>query len=428
MFREWQDLRAAISYWKNNLTRYQTWHIDSDKIYVLGHGSGGITALNNAVLTQNVLNDEKGSGQFLEPITGGFTFPTLAEDIVLNALTGEMASELKDTEKEVKEFCAETDKVRDLVKVFQILFPDENIDDDESCSALVSRFENLLANEIDFSTYDLEAYPTYPCIGSGSDPCTLSDADKQAYESSIATADKVISLSGAIAKLDWLDQVDVPISNIYHKDDDVISTEEGEPFGNLLYLFEEADWYINSTSAFPRFFGGKSMTDYTNKPVNYDNLELTGEWHAGGPPYHHDPQVKFGFGYKRGEGIVPRLEQKVLFYIDAFFTKDHSSGTANRILVEEDEKTDPVEDLISPLLFPNPSLEDYVNLKFRAESKGALQVELTDLTGKLLGRTTYDTIDGINEIKLNIEGLSSGIVIVYVKGSGVSFSRRLIVK
>jgi hypothetical protein len=437
MFREWQDLRVAYQYWKLKTPTSSKWKINPNKIYALGHGSGGITVLNNAMLDLHEYNAEK--ADFLEPTTGNYNFPTLAEDIALNALTGELAAKLKDAKKEVEVACRDADLVGKVGKIFDIMYPENAPHDPVNCAAWINKAEEEIYKHLDFKTYDLNdsKHASYPCLGVGQDPCNITEIAINAFATQEAQANKVVSLSGALPKLEWLENLEknnIPVRAVHHEKDGVIAfNEQSEPFGEFLYLLEETDWFINGTNEYPRYYGSKMIEDSNNASEYFKLLSLQGEWTAGGEPYNHHPQSKFGLQYDRNEGVEPILEPKVMFYVDAFFSKDHDTGSharsqddlnpTNTLATDSNLKTEVNNNV---LLIPNPT-SDFTNIAFEAKEPGTLTIEVVGLGGRIFSSTKMKIQQGKQQVKLVTNKLKNGIYILRGTGTGIKFVKKLII-
>ena len=90
-----------------------------------------------------------------------------------------------------------------------------------------------------------------------------------------------------------------------------------------------------------------------------------------------------------------------------------------------------VEDQVSSVkdvsLFPNPA-SDQLNVQFELTEPSRLQFEVTDVFGKsLLMSSSTQFTTGINDKKIEIEGLGAGVYFLQIKSDGVQTVKRFII-
>jgi hypothetical protein len=376
--RAHQDLLAAIRYWelkpKSDII-YQAvdrkWSIDTNKIYGLGWSSGGITVLNNIYLTDAIYQQERQSG--------GLLFGTTGEHIV------------------TLDACPNDDPI-------------------EGCGL-----------PLQGNTYDLENYPSQPCIGSITNPCA------SLYTNSLKDVKlrKGISFAGAIPKLEWMQGNTTPVLDIHHKDDKVVSFETAVPFGHLASLANSLGLVgLNAIN------GGGAMESYLSDNsaiADFQLLELDAKNQAGGKSLlssHHYPQLKFGDKWSKTKDN-PRVEPKIMYHVDAFFSKEetpNNNRSANNLKPNVHQ-----EDVLSTdlLLYPNPSKDGTFYLEFGLHHAGSARVEIVSLAGQLiyqkqnqyLGKGKHKLQFGKSDINL-----VTGFYVVKVITNEFSGSRKLIVE
>ena len=66
--------------------------------------------------------------------------------------------------------------------------------------------------------------------------------------------------------------------------------------------------------------------------------------------------------------------------------------------------------------YPNPS-SDYITLEIEHFTEGLAQIEIMDLTGRIVQRIMQNLLDNVNKIELDINILSSGLYLVRIKDS-----------
>ena len=66
--------------------------------------------------------------------------------------------------------------------------------------------------------------------------------------------------------------------------------------------------------------------------------------------------------------------------------------------------------------YPNPS-SDYITLEIEHFTEGVAQIEIMDLTGRIVQRTKHNLLDNVNKIELDVNTISSGLYIVRIKDS-----------
>jgi Secretion system C-terminal sorting domain len=66
--------------------------------------------------------------------------------------------------------------------------------------------------------------------------------------------------------------------------------------------------------------------------------------------------------------------------------------------------------------YPIPS-NSRITLEIDGSTEGVTQIEVLDLTGKVVQRSTQNVFDGFNELTLDIDDLSKGLYLVKVKDS-----------
>ena len=66
--------------------------------------------------------------------------------------------------------------------------------------------------------------------------------------------------------------------------------------------------------------------------------------------------------------------------------------------------------------YPNPT-SGYISVDLMGYTEGGAQIEILDLTGRIVQRTQQKLIDGYNTLELDMSNLSSGLYLVRIKDS-----------
>jgi len=78
-------------------------------------------------------------------------------------------------------------------------------------------------------------------------------------------------------------------------------------------------------------------------------------------------------------------------------------------------------------LYPNPSQSGIVSLKYVSNIEERVEVNIYDITGKLLDQELYYMASGVNVIPLDYSNLFNGIYTVLIKTNSVTKHRKLII-
>jgi len=71
-------------------------------------------------------------------------------------------------------------------------------------------------------------------------------------------------------------------------------------------------------------------------------------------------------------------------------------------------------------VYPNPAT-DKISIVFSAENEGTSEMQLLDLTGRVIQTNMVQAIEGINETSMDLTGLSKGVYMLnLVKNDKVS--------
>lgn len=325
--RAHQDLRAAVKYWQLKPTedvifqaQSRRWKVDVNKIYGLGWSAGGITVLNNLYLTDAIYNQERSTNKLLFGTT--------------------------DDAQIVVDPCPEPS------------------DPATPCGVPVIA-----------KTYDLNSYPTRPCIGGVTNPC------KTLYTKAFSgRLKKGVAFAGGIAKREWMRNNRKPALVIQHENDHVVPYDRGAPFSHLGSLAKALGVANLNTIS-----GGGAMKSYSNSvgTSNFSLLKLNDPNQAGGSDLltsYHYPQLKFNDNWSKSKDN-PRIEPKIMYYVDAFFMGSGSTGL--RVNPANDEFSLDQEANNQYTIYPNPS-EGTFNLDFNLKSSGKVRYEIYDISGILI--------------------------------------------
>ncbi|MEQ9298075.1 MAG: T9SS type A sorting domain-containing protein [Cyclobacteriaceae bacterium] len=403
MIRAWQDSRAATKWWRmaqneSKVTdQFQVlWKADQSSVYALGHSAGGITSQTNLFLTEFGYEIEGTTGKFLEACSGGYGYGGLDGD-----------------------------------------------------------------GNYNFSTFDLSAYEPIPCLEiNGMNTCdvlskstddtygTYQEGDTQLteliaqllqeYSSVDGRVDKAVSFAGALAKTNWMLTPSYrPSAEIHHKDDAVVPWGHDYPFnGGSLPWGSIVDMFPNFSLS--RMYGGGSMKEaWDNAPIapngTFELLTLEGEDMGGmsGQASYHVPEYEFGSNYDDYlAGGDPEIEDKIMYYVDAFFTKDWTSTTATARLAssEEEVEEEPIKEEPVFKIFPNPA-SDEVNVIVEVPEAGPFDLQIIDLQGRAVYQMQRDQVrEGTQWIKLSNLNLPSGMYVLQLIANGIERGERLIIK
>jgi hypothetical protein len=371
--RAWQDLEAAVKYWRNRNYQGGKWKIDPNKIYGLGWSAGAITVLQNIYLTRSKYNTERGSTGYLNSTTGNYQLTAVCHDF----------------------------------------------NGDGSCDI-----------ESTVSTYDLEAYPTIPCIGIGGDPCDLSQSELNLVAATDGRLNKGASFAGGMGKKEWMSGADRPATDIHHINDKIVPIDTRPPFTYFTSFVNSILNYIgvSNESILADIDGGETLESYANSNslFGYSLLELDDKYAAGGEgmlSVYHLPQLRYGTTRSKSKEN-PELEEKVMFYVDAFFLKDH--GGSSRVAGVEANQ-DSLITALPMLIYPNPTNGRDTKMRINTKRSGELDIIIIDLQGKTVGAQKVEVAKGVSEIILNIKGLSKGLYTVKVSGAGLNQNQKLLV-
>lgn len=89
-----------------------------------------------------------------------------------------------------------------------------------------------------------------------------------------------------------------------------------------------------------------------------------------------------------------------------------TSGYGNNLFVDNIEisgssSVNEVESVTSTIVFPNPA-NDVVTLEFNAEESADLTIQITDLSGKVINQTQFETVRGMNSFSTDVSTLTAG--------------------
>ena len=79
------------------------------------------------------------------------------------------------------------------------------------------------------------------------------------------------------------------------------------------------------------------------------------------------------------------------------------------------------------IVYPNPSSEN-VNFKFNIKTAQQVNIEITDINGKLIRSTNFGKIQGETNQNMNISGIAKGTYFVKIKGEDATETRKLVIE
>lgn len=457
--RAWQDIRAAVQYWKYVDTDNSTpngiysndghiWKVNPDKVYGLGWSAGGITVLNNLYLDDNTFDSEQqpnsdGSDGYLAAVAEDYAFS--ANDYFWPEVIIPSAIAMYDPSAEGSDIpptFTPNGLAKHLIDVSGI--------DDVSKTALKSLIDvtaitnlyNSLTSTTDFNTYALDNYPTVPCIDVNICDGTSPSQDVNTIKSfrdqinadypNTSQFDKGIAMAGAIPKIEWMNnEQNKPIASIHHVEDAIINVDEGIPFDELYNLSSLKNFYntyleraINKPLS--TVHGGLGMSLYaeSNNLDNYHFLELNDDLQAGNTMKHN---VWESFGEMSSEEIEP----KIMYYVDAFLMQENYQNVSNKSMPSKPITDANLNINMSPAdfsIFPNPAVNE-INILVEVRQEGALQVDIYDMTGRRVYDMSESSIStGHQYINIQNLNLSSGNYILRIKAGDVQRSEQIIIK
>jgi hypothetical protein len=75
-------------------------------------------------------------------------------------------------------------------------------------------------------------------------------------------------------------------------------------------------------------------------------------------------------------------------------------------------------------IYPNPA-KDFINIEFNNLKKDELNVEIIDITGKIVKNCKYSNVNSENQtIKIDLSNLPDGIYTCNVRGKEISISQK----
>ncbi|MBA4260355.1 MAG: hypothetical protein C0446_14425 [Chitinophaga sp.] len=83
--------------------------------------------------------------------------------------------------------------------------------------------------------------------------------------------------------------------------------------------------------------------------------------------------------------------------------------------------------LTNMIVYPNPSSEN-VNFKFNIKTAQQVNIEITDINGKLIRSTNFGKIQGETNQNMNISGIAKGTYFVKIKGEDATETRKLVIE
>lgn len=145
----------------------------------------------------------------------------------------------------------------------------------------------------------------------------------------------------------------------------------------------------------------------SNDYNNYTEVAVPFEVVATGTPTKVD--IIFSIGSQNGD---------LTELVDAVVRLDDVSLSNIPVNVEEQTKSE-----MEIIVYPNPASGDFVTLQ--TDFKGAVDISIVDMTGKLVFQQNMLNVDTAGNIGLDISSLASGFYSVHVRGNGAEASVRL---
>jgi hypothetical protein len=333
--RAWQDMEAAVKYWRVKSfssvildAERSIWKINPDKIYGLGWSAGGITVLNNLYLSRSKYVSERASDGYLRSTTSRYSFV-----------------EYSDPESGISET---------------------------------------------WTTYDLENYPTVPCLGGGGSPCNPTSTELSQLDGISGKLNKGTSFAGALGKKEWmLNAGNSEVLDIHHLNDGIVPFQEGTPFGYIGSLINLAHPFFGGGPSLAKVYGGGALKTYAslNAVTGFSLLALAKSNQAGGwniKGGRHRPHLKFGDRWAKVKND-PKIEPKIMFAVDAFFSKQGNLDTERMVNNETKLGTELTETEVDIdfKLYPNPS-DGTFYLNFTLNQSSSVSFKITNLNGQVV--------------------------------------------
>ncbi|MEQ9301372.1 MAG: T9SS type A sorting domain-containing protein, partial [Cyclobacteriaceae bacterium] len=226
-----------------------------------------------------------------------------------------------------------------------------------------------------------------------------------------------------------------PSLDIHHVDDAVVPCQEDYPFNGGRFPIASIATAAQGIIEIDKLHGGCAMESSAGSS-GFELLTLEGENQGGmaGMASYHNPQLKFGTNYDDylNNNIV-ELEDTIMYYVDAFFTKDWTTGTttsrhASSSGEVEEVKEEPIREEPVFNIFPNPATDE-VNVIVNVLQSDPLDLQIIDLQGRTVYQMQRDQVrEGTQWIRLGDLNLPSGMYVLQLITNGVERSERLVIK
>ncbi|MEQ9299965.1 MAG: T9SS type A sorting domain-containing protein, partial [Cyclobacteriaceae bacterium] len=222
-----------------------------------------------------------------------------------------------------------------------------------------------------------------------------------------------------------------PSLDIHHVDDAVVPCQEDYPFNGGRFPIASIATAAQGIIEIDKLHGGCAMESSAGSS-GFELLTLEGEDQGGmsGIASFHNPQLKFGTNYDDYlNNDIVELEDKIMYYIDAFFTRDWATTTTTARLASAAEvKEEPIKEEPVFNIFPNPA-SDEVNVIVDIPQSSPFDLQIIDLQGKTVYQMHRDQVhEGTQWIKLSSLNIPSGVYILNVSTNQFTRQEKLIIK
>jgi hypothetical protein len=123
-----------------------------------------------------------------------------------------------------------------------------------------------------------------------------------------------------------------------------------------------------------------------------------------------------------------KLNSTVDYYFPAFYTTVHMFPAIDFHVSSPNISVNSLTNATINNIYPNPAVSGNVIVELKSDVNADANVEITDITGKVVKANISTLSIGNNELSLNVDGLSKGVYFVSVKAEGINTVSRLIIE
>ncbi len=153
--------------------------------------------------------------------------------------------------------------------------------------------------------------------------------------------------------------------------------------------------------------------------TGFEGVPLSGtDMAGGGIPYHRSMQA-FGSTDKN------EPEQKLLYYADAFFTKEASIPSSARAESDRVDIGPEVKKELEFKVFPNPAIDEF-NLIVEVPIAGLAKIQIIDFSGRIQYDQNLGSVDeGIHWIRMTNISIPAGNYVLKFNSNSFSQTAKL---